>query len=63
MTWRSASLGLASAVLLLLLCAEPGAAKDDALPACDAARKFYKAGKLYDVLGLKKTAEKKDIRK
>eukprot|EP00056_Hartaetosiga_gracilis_P007304 m.106637 g.106637 ORF g.106637 m.106637 type:complete len:343 (+) comp12677_c0_seq2:150-1178(+) len=40
-----------------------GKKKDDNLPSCDSTRKNYKSGKLYDVLGVKKSATKKEIRK
>ncbi|EDQ91807.1 uncharacterized protein MONBRDRAFT_5844 [Monosiga brevicollis MX1] len=36
---------------------------DDQLPSCDAARASYEGGKLYDVLGLKRSASAKDIKK
>lgn len=60
MTWQSLAAGRAAVCLLLLLCVAAAAA---ALPPCNKASALYKQGKLYDVLGLKKTASKKDIRK
>lgn len=60
----------AACTILLALCsvaATAGAAaagRDGGrLPACDKAAELYKQGKLYDVLGLKKSADKKAIRR
>ena len=69
---RAAMLALVLLALVLLLTpivrdceaakkTKSGGEKD--LPSCDAAQKNYKDGKLYEVLGLKKTASKADIKK
>ena len=50
-------------LLALVLTGADAAKKSDAkLPDCDQAGKLYKKGKLYDVLGLTKTATEKQIR-
>eukprot|EP00045_Choanoeca_perplexa_P010601 m.108253 g.108253 ORF g.108253 m.108253 type:complete len:254 (-) comp15331_c0_seq1:1910-2671(-) len=48
--------------LLLLLVAIVGAAKPK-LPKCDATRDLYQKGKLYEVLGVPKSATQKEIKK
>lgn len=67
MHWRPPSVFVVAAVLVSIsaFLLTPGAAAkaDPKLPACDQAHKLYKAGKLYDVLGLTKRATKKEIRR
>jgi DnaJ-class molecular chaperone len=71
----TAAMAVAAAMVLamLLACAhakggdkaddDKAGDKDEYGPTCDKARKLFKKSKLYDVLGVKKTAKQKEIRR